>query len=194
MKTVSTKVKRTVLGASMGVVALGAVAGVAGFASAAPTPAPTPTAPSSGATAPAQPGPGGRGGGHGPGQRDGGQLAAQLGTKLGLDRSKVATALEQVRDANRPKTRPSPGTAPAPRDPAADDAALAKALAPKLGVDEAKVKTALDEIRAAREADRAKALDERLAAAVKARTLTQAEADAVRKAAEKGVIGFGGPR
>ncbi|MBB3326073.1 hypothetical protein [Microlunatus antarcticus] len=191
MKNLSTKAKRTVLGASMGVVAVGAAAGIAGFASAAPTP--TPAAPSSGASAPAQPGPGGHGG-RGHGQKDGGQLATELATKLGLDQAKVATAVQEVREANRPTTRPTPGTAPTPRDPAADDAALAKALAPKLGVDEAKVKTALDEIRAAREADRTKALDDRLAAAVKAGTLTQAEADAVKKAAEKGVIGFGGPR
>ena len=50
---------------------------------------------------------------------------------------------------------------------------------------------ALGEIHAAREADRTRALDERLAAAVKAGTLTQAEADAVDKAVEKGVIDAG---
>ena len=82
----------------------------------------------------------------------------------------------------------SPPTRP---DPAARDAELAKALASKLGVDEAKVTAALDEIRAAREAERTKALGDRLAAAVKAGTLTQAEADAVTKAAEKGVIDVG---
>ena len=98
-----------------------------------------------------------------------------------------------MREANRPATKPTPtpGATPAPRDPAADDATLAKALAPKLGVDEARITTALDEIRAARDADRAKALDDRLTDAVKAGTLTQAEADAVKKAAEKGVIGYG---
>lgn len=189
MKNLSSKAKRTVLGASMGVVAVGAAAGVAGFASAAPTP--TPTAPSSGASAPAQPGPGGRDG-RGHGQQDGGQLATALATKLGLDQAKVATAIKDVRDANRSTTKPTPGTTPTPRDPAADDAALAKALASKLGADEAKIKTALDEIRAARQADRTKALDDKLAAAVTAGTLTQAEADAVKKAAEKGVISYGG--
>ena len=188
MQKLSSRARRTVLGASIGVVVVGAGAvGAAGLASAAPTPSPTP---GSTATAPARPGPGDPGGrGHGP--KDGGQLAQQLATKLGLDQAKVETALKEVREANRPTTRPTPGTAPAPRDHAADDAALAKALAPKLGVDEAKITTALDEIRTAREADRAKALDDRLAAAVKAGTLTQAEADAVKKAAEKGVIGFG---
>lgn len=185
MKNLSTKAKRTVLGASMGVVAIGAAAGVAGFASAAPTP--TPVAPSSGASAPAEPGPGGRD--HG--QKDRGRLATELATKLGLDQAKVATAIKEVREANRPTTKPTPGTTPAPRDPAAADAALAKALAPKLGADETTIKTALDEIRAARQADRTKALDDRLAAAVTAGTLTQAEADAVKKAAEKGVIDVG---
>ena len=63
-------------------------------------------------------------------------------------------------------------------------------MAGKLGIDEAKVKTALDEIRAERTAQRATALKDRLAAAVKAGTLTQAEADAVQKAFDKGVISW----
>ncbi len=191
MQKLSKNARRTALGASVGVVVVGAAVGVAGIASAAPTP--TPTSPSSSAaSAPAEPGPGGRGDrGHGP--RDGGQLAAQLATRLGLDQAKVTTALQEVREASRPTTKPTPtpGATATPRDPAAQDATLAASLAPKLGVDEAKVKTALDEIRAAQVADRAKALDDRLAAAVKAGTLTQAEADAVKKAAEKGVIGYG---
>jgi len=45
-----------------------------------------------------------------------------------------------------------------------------------------------------RDAARDQVVDDRLAEAVQAGTLTQAEADAVKKAAEKGVIGFGGPR
>ena len=188
MPKLSRPARRTLVGASVGVVVVGAAVGAAGFASAAPTP--TPTVPGSTASAPALPGPDGRG--HGP--RDGGPLASELASKLSLDQTKVATALKEVREANRPTTRPAPptpGSAPTPRDTAADDAALAKALAPKLGVDEAKVKTALDEIRAAHEAERTKGLDDRLAAAVTAGTLTQAEADAVKKAAEKGVIGYG---
>ena len=48
---------------------------------------------------------------------------------------------------------------------------------------------AFDEIRAERQADRAAELKTRLDAVVKAGTLTQAEADAVTKAVEKGVIG-----
>ena len=72
------------------------------------------------------------------------------------------------------------------------DAALAKALAEKLNLDEAKVAQALAEIRAARQAERAAALKERLDAAVADGTLTQAEADAVTKAVEQGVISGGG--
>lgn len=190
------RTSKTVIGVTTGVVAIGAALGVANLASAAPTPTPTPSA-----AATATPGAPDPGRGPGPGRghdhaRDGGPLAAELASKLGLDQAKVKAALEAVREANRPATKPTPGTTPAPRDPAAhdpaaDDAALAKALAPKLGVDEAKVKTALDEIRAAHVADRAKALKTKLDAAVKAGTLTQAEADAVTKAVDKGVINVG---
>ena len=102
----------------------------------------------------------------------------------------MTEALQAIREANKPTTKPDPQDRP---DPAAREAALAKALAEKLGVDEAKVTTALAEIRAARQADRAAALKDRLDAAVKAGTLTQAEADAVQKAVEKGVIDAGGP-
>lgn len=190
MRKLSTKAKRTVLGASMGVVALGATAGAAGLASAAPTPTPSPTSPGSSASAPADPGPGPRG--HGPG--DGGRIAEQLATKLGLDQTKVATALKEARAATRsatPPTSPTPGAVPTPPDRAAHDAALAAALASRLGVDEARVAAALDEIRTAGEAERTKALHDRLAAAVTAGTLTQAEADAVKKASDAGVIQVG---
>ena len=102
----------------------------------------------------------------------------------------MTEALQAIREANKPTTRPDPQDRP---DPTAREAALAKALAEKLGVDEAKVTAALAEIRAARQADRAAALKDKLDAAVKAGTLTQAEADAVQKAVEKGVIDAGGP-
>ena len=71
---------------------------------------------------------------------------------------------------------------------------MAKALAEKLGLAEDKVATALTELREAHQAERAAALKERLDAAVQDGTLTQAEADAVTKAVEKGVIGGGGRR
>ncbi len=192
MTKLSKLARRTAVGASIGVAVVGAAIGVAGIADAAPSP--TPAAPTSGASASAEPGPGGPGG-RGHRHDDNGALAQQLATKLGLDQAKVATALQEVREANRPASRPTAGSTPGPgaqpRDRAADDAILAAALAPKLGVDEAKIKTALAEIRAARTADQAKALDDKLAAAVKAGTLTQAEADAVAKAVNQGVIAVG---
>ena len=70
------------------------------------------------------------------------------------------------------------------------DGDLAAKLAEKLGLTEDKVTTALKEIRAERTAQRATALKDRLAAAVKAGSLTQAEADAVQKAFDKGVISW----
>jgi hypothetical protein len=189
----STKV--VVASAAAGALALGVGVGIAGFASADPTTTPSPN-PS--ASAPADPGPGGPGrdghrGGPGRGVADT-DLAEQLAEKLGVTEAKVTTALQEIRDANRPakpSTAPSadPSAKPTRPDPAERDAALAKALAGKLGVDEAKVTKALDEIKAARQADRAAELKTRLDAAVKAGTLTQAEADAVTKAVEKGVIG-----
>ena len=123
-------------------------------------------------------------------------LAEQLAEKLGVTEAKVTEALQEVREANRPakpSTAPSadPSAKPTRPDPAEREAALAKALAEKLGIDEAKVTKAFDEIRAARQADRAAELKTKLDAAVKDGTLTQAEADAVTKAVEKGVIGGG---
>ncbi len=177
--------KKTALTVAAGVFALGAGLGVATLASADPTPTPTPSGTASATQDPSDRG--GHGGRHGKGDRFG-DLPAQLASKLGVDEAKVTTALQEYRDETRPTTKPDPTTRP---DPAERDAALAKALAGKLGVDEAKVTTALEEIRAARQSERAAALKDRLDAAVKAGTLTQAEADAVTKAVEKGVIGGG---
>ncbi len=189
----STKV--IVASAAAGALALGVGVGIAGFASADPTTTPSPN-PS--ASAPADPGRGGPGhGGHrgGPGrgfaETD---LAEQLAEKLGVTEAKVTKALQEIREADRPakpSTAPSadPSAKPTRPDPEKREAALAKALAEKLGIDEAKVRKAFDEIRAARQADRAAELKTRLDAAVKAGTLTRAEADAVTKAVEKGVIG-----
>ena len=188
--------KLVVASAAAGILALGVGLGVAGYAAADPSPSPT-TSPSASA-APNQGGPGwghrggpGRGG---PGWHRGGELAKQLASKLGIDESKVREALKAIREANRPTARPSappstsPSTPPNRPDPAKRDAELATQLAKKLGIDEAKVTKAFQEIRADQQANRAKALKSRLDAAVKAGTLTQAEADAVTKAVEKGVI------
>ena len=185
----STKV--VVASAAAGALALGIGVGIAGFASADPTTTPSPN-PS--ASAPADPGRGGPGhGGHrgGPGR---GVADSDLAKQLGVTEAKVTEALQEIREANRPakpSTAPSadPSAKPTRPDPAEREASLAKALAEKLGLDEAKVTKAFDEIRAARQADRAAELKTKLDAAVKDNTLTQAEADAVTKAVEKGVIG-----
>ena len=118
--------------------------------------------------------------------------AKALAEKLGVSEAQVTEAVKAFRQANRPakpnRDRTDPSTRP---DPAARDAALATSLADSLGVDEAKVSAALAEIRSAATRERAAALKTKLDAAVKAGTLTQAEADAVAKAADKGVIRVG---
>jgi hypothetical protein len=83
---------------------------------------------------------------------------------------------------------------------------LASALATELGIDKEKVAAALAKIQAEREAnrpahdgqnpprDRGADLESRMATAVTEGKLTQAEADAILKAAEAGVLGpAGGP-
>jgi hypothetical protein len=103
-----------------------------------------------------------------------------------VDQAKLEDALRAFRDANRPPARNADGTKP---DRTAKEAALAASLAKSLGIDEAKVKAALEELRTQAQTDRSAALKGRLDQAVKDGTLTQAEADAVAKAVEKGVIG-----
>lgn len=180
-----TRTTRTAAAALTGTVALGVGLGIAGLASAAPTTTPSPSA-SPSASSPATPGERPDRGGRGQhGDRDG--LAQSLAEKLGVDVAKVRTALQDYRQANRPTTKPDPGSTPA----APDDAALAKALAGALDVDEAKVSAALAEIRSARQAERAQAVADRLAEAVRAGTLTQTEADAVQKAADAGLVHVG---
>jgi hypothetical protein len=70
---------------------------------------------------------------------------------------------------------------------------LAAALAKELGIDQAKVAAALDKVdeqmRADAKVERQTALKARLAAAVSEGKLTQAEADAILKASEAGVLG-----
>jgi len=87
--------------------------------------------------------------------------------------------------------------AAADNDPKSRHQQLASALAKELGVDEAKVSDALEKLREEKKADRPERtpdkartdLKTRLDAAVKEGKLTQAEADAVLKAAEAGIIG-----
>ncbi|WP_426987097.1 hypothetical protein [Pseudarthrobacter sp. Y6] len=191
------RTKRIALGLTATALAVGAGIGVAGMASATTTPTPTPSASSrasadgSTSAGPAE-GKGMRGGhGHG-GFR--GVDAADLATKLGVDEAKVTEALKAYREANKPTTPPADGTTTEKTrpDPAAKQAELAKSLAATLGIDEAKVTAALEELRTAEQADRAAALKSRLDQAVTDGKLTQAEADAVTKAVQNGVIGGGG--
>lgn len=179
---------KTLTVTATGALALGLGLGVAGLASADPSTSPSPTPSASAPAATPSGAPGDRRGGPGRGEH-GQQLALQLADKLGVDQAKVETALRTYREANRPTTRPDPGTKRAPK--VEDDAALAQALATSLDVDQAKVTTALAEIRAAEKSARDKAVDDRLADAVKAGTLTQTEADAVKKAADAGIVHVG---
>jgi len=191
-----------------GVAAVGAAAAVIGLgvtqvarADDASTTTPTPTATSTQGGA-NQGTPGAAGHGWGPGGRHGGMdrgmgagvdLSA-LATKLGVDQTKLADALKAVRDELRASHTPGQGNATRP-DPATMQDELATKLAGKLGIDAAKVKAAFADLRAAHEAAEQKAFDDRLAQAVKDGKLTQAEADAVKKAAKAGVIDMhGGPR
>jgi hypothetical protein len=192
--------KRIAVGLTATALALGAGIGIAGVASATTTPTPSPSAssstPSDGSTSAAPgDGKGGRGGhGHGGFGGFGGTDAAELATKLGVDEAKVTDALKAFREANKPTTPPAEGTKTEGTrpDPAARQAELAKSLAATLGIDEAKVTAALDELRTAEQAERAAALKTRLDQAVTDGKLTQAEADAVTKAVQNGVIGGGG--
>jgi len=115
-----------------------------------------------------------------------GASASELAATLGVDETTVGEALEAIAQEQRASGE-KPST-----DPTARRAALAKALATKLGIDEAKVSAALEAVEADHQAAREAALKTRLAEAVKAGKLTQAEADAVLKAAQQGVIGYGG--
>lgn len=183
------RTKKMTLGLSAAALVLGAGIGVAGMASATTPPTPPPSASSSastdggnGAAPDGMRRHGGRGG-HG----EEGQAAA-LAAKLGVDQAKVQDALKAFRDANKP-TALADGQKP---DPAAREAALAKSLADSLGIDESKVTAALQEIRSDEQSEHAAELKTRLDKAVADGKLTQAEADAVTKAVQNGVIGAGG--
>lgn len=187
------RMKKVALSLSAGAVALGAGFGVTEMAAATtatPTPPPTSSSPSG---TPAPDGHRFGWGKHGHGHGDRGVQAAALAAKLGVDEARLVDALRAFREENRPSgpKTDGQGTDGQKPDRAAKEAALAASLAKSLGLDEAKVKTALEELRTEAQKSRAAALKPRLDQAVADGTLTQAEADAVTKAVEQGVIGGG---
>ena len=125
----------------------------------------------------------------------GGQAVSDLATKLGVDETQLRDALKAVRDgirADRQAAKDGSGaTGFAKPDRGAMQDELATKLATKLGISADKVKAALSELQSAARAQREKAFSDRLDQAVRDGTLTQAEADAVKKAAKAGVIGMG---
>ncbi|MDV3222703.1 hypothetical protein [Intrasporangium sp.] len=141
-------------------------------------------------------------GSHGPGHgaRHGGGThvgLSSLAEKLGVDEAKLQDAMSAVRDDLRgdlDDLRDDVRDGTVDRETIREDMQQkhAAALAEELGIDASEVEAALDEIRADHEAQREQAVAERLDQAVEDGTLTQAEADAVKKAIDEGVIG-GGP-
>jgi len=147
------------------------------------TPTPTPT---STASAPTSPGlspfrdrPEGRG--HGPATSN----LSELAKTLGLPEETVSDALSTVRDQLRSE-RPTTDAARETRQEA-----MAKALAAELNIGENEVSEALSELQTERQTARvARVADDKvlLHRAVTDGTLTQAEADAVQKALDAGVV------
>jgi biotin operon repressor len=180
MAKTKTRVAAAVIGGAM---TLGAIAVSATVAAA--DPLQTPSGPPSGLTGlPDGPRPDGDGFLPGPDHLS----AAKLAEKLGLSEDKVGEALRAVREELRAERNQDPSARPSRAEAEAE---LAERLAEKLGVDRAAVAKAIAELRSAAQADALASLKERLAGAVRAGTLTQAEAEAVVKAVEAGVIPAG---
>jgi predicted trehalose synthase len=122
---------------------------------------------------------------------------------LGIALAGSGTALADPSGSPSPSASASAGaSAPTKADRRAQQQdKLAEDLAKELGIDKAKVAAALDKVRTAHEAEaktqRLADLKTRLDQAVKDGKLTQAQADAIMKAAEAGVLPGGeggGPR
>lgn len=122
--------------------------------------------------------------GHGMGDRSD-QMASELATALGKDTAEVEQALRDVRDELRTEGE-NDGTRP---DRETRQAEMAAALAEKLDVSQEEVAAALDSVHAERDQERRAELSDRLDAAVEDGTLTRADADAILKGADAGVLG-----
>jgi hypothetical protein len=204
-----------VLAAGAAAVAIAVGASVAAQADTpAPTPTPSPTASSapgkSGSAPGQQAGPrqgkgnNGNGKGWGPGGRHGmggfggmgrfglGGDVAALAQKLGVDETKLRQALGTVRDELKAERKADKGKGTTlPKLGVLSDDFAAK-LGKQLGMSADKVKTAVNDLRTAAQASREQAFTSRLDQAVKDGKLSQAEADAVKKAAKLGIVGPGG--
>jgi hypothetical protein len=216
VEEVMTSVNRKTAGVLVAGAAAAAIAVGASVAAQADTPTPTPSpttssAPGKSGSAPGQQtGPGqdkgngdrrgwGPGGRHGMGGLGGmgrfglGGDVAALAQKLGVDETKLRQALGTVLrelKAERKADRGN-GTTPPKMGLLTDD--FANRLGKQLGISADKVKAAISDLRTAAEAARQQAFTNRLDQAVKDGKLTQAEADAVKKAAKLGIVGMGGP-
>lgn len=174
--------KKAVAAVSAAVLTAGLGVAATQLASAA-TPSPSPTASPTGA--PQKDSTGRKPGGHrGQAKLD----VSGLASKLGIDETKVSEAISAARKA----TEPTEKTKPTKESRAEREAAFVKALAAELGVDEAKITAALEELSAERKAEQAAQSKAVLEQAVKDGKLTQAEADAVQKAADQGIVRIGG--
>ena len=194
---------KLVIGISAAALASGLGLGLGQLASAeTPSPTPSPAATASSPSADTdlddpRPGPGR--GGHGQGHRDGQPMnLADLATRLGVDEDELEDAFDDVRGTLNPPARPSSGSRPGveERDAARAEreAAVAKALAEKLGLDAATVEEALSDMHEERHSERTAAAEGVLEQAVADGDLTQAEADAVKKAIDAGIVGMRGGR
>lgn len=141
-----------------------------------PTPTSTASAPTSTGLSPFRDRPEGRG--HGPATSN----LSELAKTLGLPEETVSDALSTVRDQLRSQ-RP---TTDAARETRRD--AMAKALAAELNIDENEVSEALSELQTERQTARLADDKATLDRAVTDGTLTHAEADAVQKALDAGVV------
>lgn len=110
------------------------------------------------------------------------KIADQLATKLGMDATTVQQALHATRQEISQK-RADTTDWKALRDE------FVNTLAGKLGVSTDKLQQALDAVRQENQQQRMTNFNNRIDKAVANGTLTQAEGDAVKSAAAKGVIG-----